>query len=495
MKKFWFLSLLLLGLAACGEENTEPVTPEGPKPPVEEQQVVTATLTAPTEGTEVELSAGSLTITGDATVNVGEIESVVLKVGQVEIEQVSEVPFSYTYTLPAESEAGELTISLTVTGDREASDTDEVTILLVQEDEGGNEEVPAQEITATLTAPTEGYAWVSDQPLTISGEAEINRGSFQTITLTIGETVISEVKALPFTYSYTAPESLAEGSLTILLEVVGDDGGRATDQVTITHTRPTAPTPPPTPDPGEMVDLRDNKIYKTVTLGTQVWMAENLAYLPEVYPSAEAANSGTAQRMYVLNYEGSDVAAAKATEEYQKLGVLYNWYAANNCTDDKGADATAVPSGVQGICPEGWHLPSKAEWQVMEAWVAEQLEPVTGNHWTDDWGDEHYDSDLKNVWSALAGVDVGWGASESTDSHPDLANGPRDTFGFCVKPAGKCWHTGSFGESDADTGFWATDMQTYGGGCVELRNMQYEIAYTKSGYSARRGYSVRCVKD
>lgn len=488
MKKFWLLPLLLLGVAGCSEENTEPVKPENP--PVEEQTVI-CSLSAPEEGVEIELEAGGFEISGTALADTGTIETVELKVGETLIEAVKHVPFTYNFTFPEDQQPGPLTITLSATGNLGGSDSKRVTVTLVESEEPE----PEQTVQAALTAPAEGLEWISEAPLTIAGEAEVNVGEIQSVTLTVGDLPITEVNAVPFTYDFTAPESLAEGELTITLKVVGDRGAEATQSVTITHKKPTEtpPTPPiPTPEEGEMVDARDGKIYRTVLLGTQTWMAENLAYLPEVYPAEAAADAETGKRYFVLNYQGTDVAAAKSTEEYAAYGVLYNWYAANDTSSQTGSNAS--PSGVRGVCPEGWHLPSQQEWQLMEAWVAEQLEPVTGNYWMDDWGDMHYDSDLKNVWSALAAKEL-WGESLGTDTYPDLANGGRDTFGFTALPAGFCWQTGAFEWRDSSTGFWSTEYQSYGGGCVELNNLQYHIAYTKSGYSPLRGYSVRCVKD
>ena len=478
MKKLSLLAILLVFLAGCN--NT---TPE----PDQTKQSLICTLTAPEANTEIDLADGSFEIAGNAMVNVGEISSVTLKVVTDVINEITSVPFTYTYTFSEGQEAGSLTVTLTVTGDKGAEGQDQVTVTLVKEEEPV---VLPQEITATLTAPADGSEWVSDAPLAISGAAVLSKGEVQSVVLTVGDEVISEVTSVPFTYDYTAPEGLAEGDLHITLEVIGNEGGKASAKAKVIHKRPAEPTPPPTPDYETMTDSRDGKSYRIVTLGSQVWMAENLAWLPEVYPSAAAADSGTEMRYFVLNYEGSDVAEAKAKEEYTEYGVLYNWFAANGCTDKTGFDATAVPSGVRGACPEGWHMPSKAEWQIMEAWVADQLEPVTGLN-----SSYETDHNMKNVWAALAGVEVGWSASEMVEENPDLEYGPRDLFGFCVKPAGKCWQSGSFGMSGNDTGFWATDMQTYGGGCVEFRNSQYGIAYTKSGYNERRGYSVRCVKD
>jgi len=161
----------------------------------------------------------------------------------------------------------------------------------------------------------------------------------------------------------------------------------------------------------------------------------------------------------------------------------------------QGGSADAVPSGVQGICPAGWHLPSKAEWQGLEDYVASQLPPVKGNGWYNDLdGEWVFDEDCKNVWSALAGKE-GWSDSNASQENPDLANGPRDTFGFNGIPAGQCWQTGSFSLSESSATFWTTDMQTQGSGYVVLNNLQYGLEYSKFGTQPQRGYSVRCLKD
>ena len=85
--------------------------------------------------------------------------------------------------------------------------------------------------------------------------------------------------------------------------------------------------------------------YEVVMIGEQFWMAENLACLPSVNNPYE--ESYTDPRYYVYGYDGNLVSEATATYNYADYGVLYNWEAA------------------KVSCPEGWHLPSEAEWMIL----------------------------------------------------------------------------------------------------------------------------------
>jgi uncharacterized protein (TIGR02145 family) len=107
---------------------------------------------------------------------------------------------------------------------------------------------------------------------------------------------------------------------------------------------------------GYIIDTRDNNIYKTVTIDSQTWMAENLKFLPSVSNHYEGSDSSP--YYYVYDYQDGDVTEAKTKTNYQIYGVLYNWPAAM-----AGASSSDTnPSGIQGACPAGWHLPSDAEW-------------------------------------------------------------------------------------------------------------------------------------
>lgn len=96
---------------------------------------------------------------------------------------------------------------------------------------------------------------------------------------------------------------------------------------------------------GTFIDIRDGHKYKTIQIGEQVWIAENLSYLPKVSPPSEY--SETESHFYVYDFDGTSISEAKATNNYKIYGVLYNWPAANKA------------------CPDGWHLPSNKEFETL----------------------------------------------------------------------------------------------------------------------------------
>ena len=193
---------------------------------------------------------------------------------------------------------------------------------------------------------------------------------------------------------------------------------------------------------GTFTDTRETpaKVYKWTKIGTQTWMAENLAYLPSVNDATD--NSTTVAKYYVYNYDGTVVADAKASSYYTTYGVLYNWTAA------------------MGVCPTGWHLPSSAEWATLEATVGgfgtagTKLKSVSG--WT----------------SGITGTDA---------------------YGFSALPSG--YYYGSDFNYALYFGYWwsATENDaTY----AYDRYMIYDGANVNSNNRNKYyGFSVRCLQD
>jgi uncharacterized protein (TIGR02145 family) len=202
-------------------------------------------------------------------------------------------------------------------------------------------------------------------------------------------------------------------------------------------------------------DARDGNVYRTVTIGDQVWMAENLRYLPSVV--SPAVGSITTPYYYVNNYNGTAVNDAKAVANYSTYGVLYNWPAAMN----EEPSSTSNPSDVQGVCPEGWHLPSINEWL--------ELGQTIGG--------------------------FGGNLKETGTDHWLLPNtGATDAFGFTALPGGVRL-TGNGFQSPGEMGWWWTTSQAFDDNANLLRLFYNDGNIMGFNDSKSLGLSVRCVKD
>jgi uncharacterized protein (TIGR02145 family) len=109
---------------------------------------------------------------------------------------------------------------------------------------------------------------------------------------------------------------------------------------------------------GTVTDI-DGNVYKTVRIGNQWWMAENLAttHYADGTPLFDGSvlEAIPTDKKYFFVYDNN----LKNKETY---GLLYNWYAVMNNSNSSNSN----PSGVQGLCPTGWHVPSDEEWKELE---------------------------------------------------------------------------------------------------------------------------------
>ncbi|MDY6284345.1 MAG: fibrobacter succinogenes major paralogous domain-containing protein [Fibrobacter sp.] len=206
---------------------------------------------------------------------------------------------------------------------------------------------------------------------------------------------------------------------------------------------------------GTMTDSRDGKSYKTVTIGTQTWMAENLNY---------------ADSVTTASLKGKSLCFKNVAKNCDLAGRLYTWAAAIDSVKlandgrnslDCGYGKTCGLSGtVQGICPSGWHLPSRDEWDTLITAVG---------------GSSTAGAALKSTsgWSSYEGVS---------------GNG-TDAFGFSALPAGS-WPS----SEGVDAYFWSsTEFDSYYAYSMYLLD-DYDYAYLVSDSKFSR-FSVRCLKD
>lgn len=227
----------------------------------------------------------------------------------------------------------------------------------------------------------------------------------------------------------------------------------------------------PCPDLPFFTDERDGNIYHTVLIGDQCWMKENLNYAAEL------------SVCYDEYYEG-DIFC-------ESYGRLYSWEWAMAGQES----SNTIPSGVQGVCPAGWHLPSDAEWQILLEYLM----------------DEH---GLSNEWCELDGVakalkscrqvNSPLGEPCATEDHPrwdDFYNDEchhtfygSDDFGFSALPGGRSFDGDGYYDLGTHAYWWSSTMTE--GGRAFGRELEYYSGglYQITPYT-NRSFSIRCIRD
>lgn len=207
-------------------------------------------------------------------------------------------------------------------------------------------------------------------------------------------------------------------------------------------------------------DSRDGKQYHFVTLGLQTWMAENLTYLPAVSPPT--SGSEDSPHYYVYDYYGSSQAEAKLSPHYSSEGTLYNWRAAKIS------------------CPDGWHLPSDDEWNVLTDYLI-----------TNGFGYENSGSDIGKSMASTSG----WTSAPATGT---IGNdqGTNNSSGFEAFPNGirQPYDGGAFEPYGADATFWSSTTASVVKAWYRHLHTEQAGLYRYPNYISF-GFAVRCVKD
>ena len=219
----------------------------------------------------------------------------------------------------------------------------------------------------------------------------------------------------------------------------------------------------------KVTDIDGNE-YQTVRVGNQCWMRENLRTTK--YPDGTDIPFITGVDDDADNYYTYPDNDASNVPTY---GLLYNWKTVMN----NASSSTANPSGVQGICPDGWHLPSDAEWEQLRSYVG-RGSYVCGNN-------------SANIAKALAST-TGWD-SHTDDCAPGKTPSTNNATDFNAMPTGFYNNNsnlpGSFGKA---ANFWsATESSENIANFLPVAYNSAEVAL--GSINKHRGYSVRCVKD
>jgi uncharacterized protein (TIGR02145 family) len=215
-----------------------------------------------------------------------------------------------------------------------------------------------------------------------------------------------------------------------------------------------------------VTDIEGN-VYNTVQVGEQCWLRENL--------KTTHYKNGTP-----INYPGTNNAAwqSDTTGAYawynneilwkEIYGALYNWFAAVN---------------LNGLCPEGWHVPTHDEWYELTDLIGGAQSP-NGNK-------------LKSCRQVNSSI----GGGCSTAVHPrwnehSIHYGTND-YGFSGLAGDGRKSTGAFINDDLGFfGSWWSSTPAYIPGNVWARALLYEHGQVSDGFQNKHsGYSIRCLRD
>jgi uncharacterized protein (TIGR02145 family) len=198
---------------------------------------------------------------------------------------------------------------------------------------------------------------------------------------------------------------------------------------------------------GNTVKDKDGNVYNTKKIGIQVWMVENLKTtkyndgtpIPIVTDDSQWISLTTPAFCWYSNNEGI---------RNSGFGALYNYYAVNTGK----------------LCPEGWHVPTTAEWNILEDYIGGQS--VAGGK-------------LKQT---------------GTSNWRSPNTGATDEFGFSALPGGgRIANNGYYRYINEEGNWWTSNGSVNNG---DLRSINYDSPVLSFYTSSKRnGYSIRCIKD
>jgi uncharacterized protein (TIGR02145 family) len=209
-----------------------------------------------------------------------------------------------------------------------------------------------------------------------------------------------------------------------------------------------------------ITDSRDGKTYNTVLIGSQCWFTQNLNVGTRINgPVSQSNNSIIEKYCYYDNESNCDV-----------YGGLYQWNELMNYTSSSNSN----PSGRQGICPTGWHVPSDAEWCQMEIFL---------------------DATVVCETTGWRGANAGGKMKETGTTHWSSPNtNATNSSGFTALPGGVRYSGGGFYDLANYADFWSAAGSSSTSAWLRYLGY-YDAQVGRGGNDKASGYSGRCVKD
>jgi len=309
-----------------------------------------------------------------------------------------------------------------------------------------------------ITSPQNEEIFQLGDTVFISANANDPDGNVRDIQFYINGIKDSVFTSPPYSYEwYTIDENNGEYEITAI--AVDDNGEDGIDGATIYLK-----------DLGTVTDY-DGNVYNWTRIGEQRWMIENLKsthysdgteipFVESVYGWENLNDTDKGYSYFDNSSANNDV-----------YGALYNWAAVMN--DENSSDS--IPSGVQGVCPTGWHLPSDSEWKELEMFLLMSEDEANEIGWR--------------------GLNQGDKLKEEGTVHWENPNsGATNEVDFTALPGGYRIYYGAFNELGFGAYFWSA---------TEYNSLQSwkRYIYADNKTVGRKmelknsGFSVRCIED
>ena len=224
----------------------------------------------------------------------------------------------------------------------------------------------------------------------------------------------------------------------------------------------------------------DGNTYPTVQIGDQCWMRSNLRTTRyadgTAVPAGNMNFSKTEPYYYNFSSQGGD-----GTSQFfplSKRGYLYNWAAAMH----GAASSNTNPSQVQGVCPNGWHVPSNEEWTQLENFVRSQSQYVCGGSL----------GNTSGIAKALTST-TGWKSYHGNICNPCYNPSSNNATGFNAMPVGSYDYNGGLGGTELTWFISSTENDS--------TSIHYCMLWYNGYYLGRftepkdKGFSVRCLRN
>ena len=217
---------------------------------------------------------------------------------------------------------------------------------------------------------------------------------------------------------------------------------------------------------GTVIDVEGNS-YKTIGIGSQIWMAENLettkfnngTSIPIVTDGAAWAALVTPGYCWYNN----DAAANKAT-----YGAMYNWYV---------VDPTS--NGGKNVCPTNWHVPSIEQWSTLTNFLINNGYGYGGSG-----------TDIGKSMAATSG----WNTN-GTAGYIGNDQASNNSSGFTALPGGARYDDGTFNYLRQFGRWWSSTENSIYNALGPYMDTNSNTVYVTWGSTKQSGLSVRCIKD